>query len=579
MSYAEFIPFKTLRTLFHNGIIQLMEDEIRKQKIQEILKDFYRYCEVNLRIRTKSGEIVKLEPNYIQRIIIEKVLQKLENQEPIRFIILKARQQGVSTIVEGLIYWWTITHKGQQSKIIAHNTDTSEYLYSMFRTFYDNTNEAFKMTTRYNTRNDITFDNEANPERGLKSQIDTATAENSGTGRGQTVQWLHASEVALWPKGQEIVAGLMQAVPYIPNTAIFLESTANGIGDYFHTTWKAAERDESTFEPLFFPWKVHEEYSIKPPHQFHLTSDEKKIKKEHELTDGQIYWRRKKMLEFVGDEKRFYQEYPLTPTEAFLASGNPRFNTAKLAEMETRCYEPQTIELIEKADPDTKLPKVYPKIMEGAPLKVWFQPQDGHEYVIGADVAEGIEEDYSVATVMDKGNHTTVARFRGDMEPSDFGEYLAILGKWYNHALIGAEINNHGLTAVQRLRDVGYDNIYRREMGIDERYEEYTSKLGWRTDVRTKPLMVDGLSEAISSDQIKDYDKIFISECYSYIRDARGRTNAQLGQHDDTVMATAIALQLFEWNPIMEQRFSVKSKLPNNYTSVRKKNRTLLHSR
>lgn len=556
-----------------------MNEELIRQRIREVANDFYKYAEVNLKIRTKSGEIAVFKPNYIQRIIVDKVIERLEAGEPIRFIILKARQEGVSTVIEALIYWWTTTHKGQQSKIIAHNTDTSEYLYSMFRTFYDNTNEAFKMTTRYNTRNDLTFDNEANPERGLKSQIDTATAENPGTGRGQTVQWLHASEVALWPKGQEIVAGLMQAVPFITNTAIFLESTANGIGDYFHTTWEAAEREESAFEPLFFSWKMHEEYTLKPPKHFKLTAEEKRIKKDHSLTMGQMYWRRKKMLEFVGDEKRFYQEYPLTPTEAFLASGNPRFNTMKLADMRGRCYDGQTIELMEKQNEKTRLNEIRPKVLEGAPLKVWGQPQENEEYVIGADVAEGIEEDFSVATVMKKSTHTTVARFRGDMEPADFGEYLALLGRWYNHALIGVEINNHGLTAVQRLRDVGYDNIYRREMGIDERYEEYTSKLGWRTDVRTKPLMIDGLSEAISTDQIVDYDKIFVQECLTYIRDARGRTNAQLGQHDDTVMATAIALQLFEWSPILQQKFGVKSKLPTRYTAIRKQNRQLLKSR
>lgn len=556
-----------------------MDKDAQLTKIRAIARDFNEFCKYNLKIRTKTGEVVILKPNHVQRIVIERVIWKLENGEPIRFIILKARQQGISTIIEALIYWWTTTHKGQQSKIIAHNTDTSEYLYSMFRTFYDNSLTTFQPTTKYNTRNDITFDNEASPEKGLKSQIDTATAENSGTGRGQTVQWLHASEVALWPKGQEIVAGLMQAVPLSKGTAIFLESTANGIGDYFHTTWQAAKRGESPFEPLFFPWNEHEEYSIKPPKAFKLNKPEKELRKKHSLTYGQLYWRRKKMLEFVGDEKRFYQEYPLTDTEAFLASGTPRFDTMKLAEMETKCYEAQTYDLMEKINKQSKLPEIIPKILEGAPLKVWIQPQDGHDYVIGADVAEGIEEDYSVASVMDRATHTTVARFRGDLEPSDFGEYLSILGKWYNQALIGAEINNHGLTTVQRLRDVGYNNLYRREMGIDERYEEYTSKLGWRTDVRTKPLMIDGLSEAISTNQIIDYDLIFIRECMTYIRDQRGRTNAQLGQHDDTVISVAIALQLFEWNPINERKFSVKSKYPSQYMKIKKQNKALLKKR
>lgn len=553
--------------------------EAQLAKVREIAADFEKFAKLNLRIRTKDGRIISLYPfKPVQRVLVERTLDKLEKGEPVRFIILKARQQGVSTIVEALIYWWTVTHKYQQAKIIAHNTDTSGYLYAMFRMYYDNSHPSFQPTTRYNTRTDITFDNEADQAKGLKSQIDTATAENSGTGRGQTVQWLHGSEVALWPKGQEIVAGLMQAVPMMANTAVFLESTANGIGDYFHTTWEAAQRGESAFEPLFFPWTMDPEYSRTPPKHFKMTDDEKKVKKMHSLTLGQIYWRRMKMLEFVGDEKRFYQEYPLTDSEAFLASGNPRFDTNKLQEMQNKCYDGQETELIEKKNSLQQV-EIRPKIMDGAPLKVWFQPQQGHDYVIGADVAEGIEEDYSVATVMDKQTHQTVARFRGDMEPADFGEYLALLGRWYNQALIGPEINNHGLTTVQRLRDVGYSNIYRRESGVDERYEEYTSKLGWRTDVRSKPLMIDGLSEAISSNQIIDYDKLFIRECMTYIRDNRGRTNAQEGQHDDTVIATAICLQLFEWNPINEVKFRVKSKLPSHYTNIRKNNRPLLKKR
>lgn len=553
-----------------------MDKQTQIEKVRAIAKDFAQFAKLNLKIRTKDGRIISLYPfKPVQQVLVTRTLEKLEAGEPVRFIILKARQQGVSTIVEALIYWWTVTHKYQQGKIIAHNTDTSGYLYAMFRMFYDNSHPSFQPTTRYNTRTDITFDNETNPEKGLKSQIDTATAENAGTGRGQTVQWLHGSEVALWPKGQEIVAGLMQAVPMMANTAVFLESTANGIGDYFHTTWEAAMRGESAFEPLFFPWTMDPEYSIKPPKFFKLTQEEKKLRREHKLTEGQIYWRRKKMLEFVGDEKRFYQEYPLTDTEAFLASGTPRFDVNKLQEMQQKCYDGQETELLQKKNQLQQM-QIIPKIMEGAPLKVWFQPQTGHEYVIGADVAEGIEEDYSVASVLDKHTHQTVARFRGDMEPADFGEYLALLGRWYNHALIGPEINNHGLTTVQRLRDVGYDNIYRRELGIDERYEEYTSKLGWRTDVRTKPLMVDGLSEAISTGQLIDYDKIFIRECMTYVRDNRGRTNAQVGQHDDTVVSVAIALQLFEWNPIMQVRQGIKSKLPNKYVNIRKKNRALM---
>ncbi len=537
------------------------------RKMIEVGRDYERFRINNLKIRTKDAKIVSLIPKPIQQKVVDKVMECLLQGKPIRFIILKARQEGVSTIIESLIYWWASNHKNVSAKIVAHDTTTAEKLYAMSTRFLENSNPLFQPQTKWLTRNSLTFDNEEGT--GLKSQIDTASADTLATGRGDTIHWLHGSEISVWRNGSELVAGLMQAVPLAPNTAIFLESTANGIGDYFHTTWQASKRGESAFTPLFFSWADDPEYQLPVPKDFQLTPEEKLLKKIHGLTNEQLVWRREKMKEFVDKPEKFFQEYPLTDAEAFLASGHPRFNIEKLVKMEEKCSPAQTIELLEKkVGVDTR---IIPKPTVNAPLKVWTQPQDGKGYVIGADVAEGVGGDYSVATVMDKESHETVARWRGDSEPADFGEILEQLARWYNRALIGVEVNNHGLATVQRLRDMQYDNLYRREKGMDERYETATSKLGWRTDVKTKALMIDGLAEAIGKDQIRDPDLIFIRECMTYITDERGRTNAQIGQHDDTVISTAIALQLFEWHPVQERKYSVKSTMPKQYVDVRKK--------
>lgn len=545
----------------------LLEDDPAR-KIIEVGRDYDRFRQNNLMIRTKDSKIVRLEPKPIQQKVIDAVMECLVAGKPIRFIILKARQEGVSTIIESLIYWWASNHKNISAKIVAHDTTTAEKLYAMSTRFLENSNPLFKPQTKWLTRNSLTFDNDEGT--GLKSQIDTASADTLATGRGDTIHWLHGSEISVWRNGSELVAGLMQAVPLASNTAIFLESTANGIGDYFHTTWQASKRGESAFTPLFFSWADDPEYRLPVPKDFALTPDEKALMKVHNLEIEQMVWRREKMKEFVDKPEKFFQEYPLTDAEAFLASGHPRFNIEKLVQMEELCSTPQTIELIEKG---TQLENKWfvPKPTVNAPLKVWTQPQNNREYVIGADVAEGVGGDYSVATIMDKVSHETVARWRGDAEPADFGEILEQLARWYNRALIGVEVNNHGLATVQRLRDMQYDNLYRREKGMDERYETATSKLGWRTDVKTKALMIDGLAEAIAKDQIRDPDLIFIRECMTYITDERGRTNAQIGQHDDTVIATAIALQLFEWHPVSERKYTVKSRMPSQYVDVRKK--------
>lgn len=544
------------------------------QKILDIAADFRRYCQNNLKILSKDGRLIPFVLNQEQEIIVAEVVKCLEEKRPIRLILLKDRQIGVSTIVEALIYWWTATHKNQQSKIVAHDTVTSQKLYKMFQRYYDNSNPIFKPVTRYYTRTDISFDNEEGT--GLKSQIDTSSAENTSSGRGDTIHWLHGSEVAVWRNGEELVSGLMQAVPLLPNTAIFLESTANGVGDFFHRTWQASKRGESAFTPLFFPWSMHTEYRLKPSSNFKPDKEEKELKKVYQLDDEQLMWRREKMKEFVGNPAKFYQEYPLTDSEAFLSSGSPRFDIRALLKMEEDCYDGKAYELFEGKYGDGA---IIPKPLTNAPLKVWQQPQDGREYVIGADVAEGIGGDYSAATVIDKDNHRTVARWRGDVQPADFGEVLEQLGRWYNQALVGVEINNHGLTTVQRLRDIGYDHLYRKEKGQDERYEEYTSKLGWRTDVKSKPLMIDNLAEAIAKGKIIDYDRIFINECMTYVTDERGKTNAQDGCHDDTVMSTAIAFQLFEWTDVTKAKMSIKSTYPKNYMAKRKANRALIRRR
>lgn len=553
---------------------------IRKQllKVQRICEDFERYCLNNLKIKTESGEIVPLVFNPIQKIIINHVIDDLRSGRPVRYIILKARKEGVSTVVEALIYWWTATHKNVHSKIVAHDRDTAMELYEMFRRYYDNSNPIFKPQTKYNTRTDLTFDNEQGT--GLKSMIDVSSAKDTGTGRGMTITCLHGSEVSLWADGSELMAGLMQAIPKIPNTMIFLESTANGIGDFFHKTWQAAKAGNSVFTPLFFSWNDRPDYSRPVPKNFKLTQEEEDIKSKYRLTDEQMAWRRETMREFADNPKKFYQEYPLTDIEAFLSSGSSRFDISALVKMEEKCYPAKCYDLIEEHGKSMLDKKISYKAIEvdNAPLKIWKIPDPSKEYVIGADVAEGIEQDYSVATIMDKEEMETVARWRGDIEPADFGEILDTLGKYYNNALIACEVNNHGLTTIQRLRDLSYPNLFRREKNIDTRLEKFTEKLGWQTTTKTKPLMINALSEAINLGKIKDYDLTFVRECMEYTVDERGKTNAQVGSHDDTVIATAIALQAFEWTEAVVRGRSAPSVLPAKYMEIRKKQQSLIKS-
>ena len=532
--------------------------------IREIASDFERYRKNNLWIKDKDANIVPFEPNAAQRALIDRVLELLSLGVPIRLIVLKARQMGLSTAIEAIIYWWVSTHKNITAMIVGHEETSSKNLYNMFKRYYDNSNPIFKPTRKYDTKSDLTFaktDSDGN-QVGLNSVIKTATARNTAVGRSDTVQILHGSEIGEWENGEELVASLLQTVPVRPKTMIFLESTANGRGNFFYKQWTRSVKGETVFEPFFFPWWMHDEYEMEGTIE-KFTQEELdiiEVMKEgvkigdtvHTVPEHKwipkLVFRRYKEREFAATPEKLYQEYPSTAHEAFIASGQTVFNVKALAHMEKLCQpdhlDPR-FELVQALDRSIKAEPAE----KHAPLKIWKLPERGVDYVIGADVAEGVKGgDYSVADVIDTRNMETVARWRGLVDPDQFGHLLDKLGRFYNFALLGVEINNHGLAVVQRLRDLFYTNLYRREKGIDERFETTTSKLGWKTDMRTKPLAIDYLAEAIREGYIIDKDIVFVEEAFSYIRDNNGRTNAEEGSHDDTVMAKAIALQLFEWS-------------------------------
>ena len=559
--------------------LQLNKEQL--DKILEIRKDFYRYCKNNLKIKDKHSRIIPFVPNTPQRVLIDYVLLCIKEKRPVKAIILKARQMGLSTAVEAIIYWWTSTNKNINSVIIGHEESSSKNLYMMFRRYYDNTNPLFKPSVRYNTRTDLSFErfDDTGKQVGLGSSIKTATAGNKAAGRSDTINLLHASELGEWENGEDLVASLLETVPdeevMDKPSMMFLESTAKGRGNYFHKEFVAAVKGLNNFEPFFFPWCILDTYERDFDVPLGKTTEYEDflidlMKKGHTVAGqtihvdpahipAKIHFYRRKAKNFESTPERLPQEYPSTWQEAFIASGKNVFNTLSLQEMEKdaqpveeteyyklipgELHEQYTLERV-PFEPNEKPEDFTYK----APLKIWVHPKPGHEYVIGGDVAEGLKRgDYSVAEVVDIATMQTVARWRGHIDPDKFGEIVGALGAYYNYALVGVEVNNHGLTTIQKLRDTFYTNLYKRDKGYDEDFEEPTSNLGWKTDVRTKRIMIDDLIKIVRERINKDLDTVFINEAFAFVRDDRGRMNAEEGEHDDTVMAKAIAFQLFPW--------------------------------
>lgn len=562
-----------------------------KAAIRVIAADFEIYCERNLMILDKlSGEIVPFKLNWEQQELLKEVLIAIAQGRPVRFIILKARQMGISTLIEALGYWWTTTHKNIKAVIIAHEAEASSNLYDMFKRYFDFSHPTFQPTRKYNNKKELVFDVEDDVKKqyqdqgkeppGLRSSIKTMVAKE-GKGRSATIHFFHGSEVAFWEAKADVVSSAVQAIPMTANTFGFLESTANGVGGYFYDEWQFAKKGESAFKPLFFPWHQHDEYELQAPEGGLAYYDEEetellKIFRERNYPkdswDRKICWRREKKKEFRSDPKKFYQEYPKDDMEAFLASGRPVFDTGMLVRMENRAIDyakthdnwPLFGAVVPNPDSSSKQRFVFqqvPRQIEGedpTPLKIFFMPEEGKRYGIGVDVSEGKlntdsakkENDYSVVDVMDLDALVTVARWRGHIDPDMLGDVVYALGTFYNNALVGVEVNNHGLTTVQSLRNKFYRNLYMRENNEEYQFQERTAAMGWQTNRKTKPKIVNNLAAAIRDDDIIDLDIVFIRECMTYIRDDQGFTNAQEGMFDDTVMAKAICLEMANYHGI-----------------------------
>lgn len=535
------------------------------KKVVNILDTRY-YMQNFLKIRTKDARLVNFKFNNSQNIVMDIVEDLNRKNKPIRIIMLKARQLGMSTWTEGYIFKDTATNKLKNSMIVAHLDSASQNLYQMYRTFYENLPDELTPMIKHSNKQEMSFENPTddmevkrrNP--GLQSKVTVVSARTVSAGRSQTIHNLHASEVAFWQDAKTLMTGLMQTIPDEPNTSIIIESTANGIGGWFYDVWKKAENGENEFIPIFLGWYLEPKYSrpfeteeekeefirevnqtFKDQNGKELHTEEYELMNELGLTYEQLNWRKYTIRNKCnGDIEVFKQEYPSTPDEAFIASGRPRFTVGTLKQYlkkttdgETGYFEYDGSKDRVKFVPDKK-----------GYVTIWEKPKPEHFYCIGADVAEGLEKgDYSVGVVGDE-DMNIVASWRGHIDPDLFGKELVKMAKYYNNSYLGVERNNHGLTTLKSIQNEDYYNIYYSKI-YDKIADSVTQKIGWDTNTRTKPLMIDRLAEWIREKWIGIKWKTLLHECLTYVREDNGKTNAQEGCYDDTVMATAILLQLF----------------------------------
>lgn len=419
--------------------------------------------------------------------------------------ILKYRQGGVTTGCVIDMFDDTIWKPNTTSMIMAHKKGDLPKIFDKVRLAYNHMHPKLKpvLDKGGGSRYEMRF-----PQINSKIYIDI---EN----RGDTIHRLHVSE-APFVESSRLRATLGAVVPDGPIT---YEGTPNGMGNDFYRKWIDPTSNRAK---LFFPWFIQPEYQLDPSHMSSLTPDEEAfVAKCKRLFDvdihwGQIAWRRVQVEEYGED---FWQEFPEDDKTCFLATGACPIDQLLVSQLMNEVVEPTE---------------------DDGTLQIYKQYDKTKRYIIGADVAQGVKSDYSVADVWCVDDNEQVAQFRSNnIKPFAFAQKIEEMAYRYHAGgrpwpKIGVELNNHGHAVNGYLWNTAkYPNMYFSKEDTP----------GWHTNSVTRPKMVDAWLNAIEERAIKINSNHTLGECLSLV-DNGGKIEATDGEHDDTMISGAISLQL-----------------------------------
>ena len=445
-----------------------------EQTLRRLKEDFTFFAKHQLKIRAKDGKVIPFTLNKAQQYLLGRVNDQLARTGKIRLAILKGRQQGLSTFIGGYLYHRTITNRGLLTFIFAHDADGSSSLYGMVKTFYsEGTYEDLRPDLGAASQKEMSF-----PKYGSSYKV--GTAGTTGLGRSKTIQQLHWSEVAYSPNCEEHAKGIMQAVPDLAGTAVFLESTSNGQGDFFHRTCMQALSGQGDFELVFIPWYWQPEYTRPKPADWGMTAEELELFNaffKDGLTEEHLVWRRHKIFtDFHSQVGLFKREYPFTPSEAFEASDEDSFIKASSVRRARDAAEVAT----------------------DAPL------------IFGVDPARLGGDKFRICHR--KGRNLTRLI---TLPPSDLDTAIMKLQQEidkYQPAIVNIDCGGLGVAVYDRLRSNGYGNIVRKvdfggsatnaDRYRNKRAEMYSAARDWLLDepcsIRLEPKEGDMLQSELS---------------------------------------------------------------------------------
>lgn len=473
-----------------------------------------------------------------------------------------------STLVQMYMAWiQCCLRRNWHSLICAHVKDVSATIRAMYGKMLSSYPE--ELWTEESRPEFKAFERSLNTRYipGRDCRVTLASSEKQEAVRGADFAMAHLTEVAFWsdsdrrsPEG--FIRAVCGGVARVECSLIVLESTANGVGNYFHAEWLRSRSGMSDKEAVFVPWHEIAIYAseVDDPQALWESMDDYEHRLwEMGLTLEQIRWYHDKRREY-SSMQQMQAEFPTDDVEAFAATSRAVFAPEGVERLRQGCVMKPLVGELATLGPSGEAALAVTGFREDARgrLKVWRRPvtegNDYSRYVVAVDIGgRSDHSDFSVISVLDSlgegGLPEVVAQWRGHLDHDLLTWKAAAIAAWYDEALLVIESNtlesessgdDCSLYCLSALNYV-YPNLYRRPMR-ENAAGAFEARVGFHTNRATKAMVITGLIAAVRDGGYIERDPQACDELAVYETDSSGRYAAKPGYHDDILMTRAIAL-------------------------------------
>lgn len=571
-----FIPEQMLENdviceIYESGSIEAYarEKKIDKKIIEHVFRvarhmyDFEYLAADCLKIQDK---ITKKMIPFVMNTAQLKYFSELERERLDNFIIriklLKTRQWGGSTLTENYIAWLQCYHgMNLHSVLVADVEGQSKNMMTLYKRAIKSMPDDYHLSPHEGSAK-----NKILQERG--NIISVGSMRNPDGLRSSDNAILHATEIGLWKstdnnKPEDLMQSLVNSIENVSQTMIVLESTAKGVGNYWHRIWN----EDNVYTPIFVAWYEASKNILQIDDEerkaiYNSLSDDEIVYWNLGATLDGIAWYRKQLKSMSGDKWRMQSENPATPAEAFQGTGNRVFPVSIVESNKLYIREPQLFGIYsDSLTGYDAFSNIHLVPSASGQIKVWKDVErDQHysnRYIVSVDIGGASKgADYSVITVIDRlylmqgGCEEVVARARLHITHYNLAWLAARIAYYYEKALLVIENNslkpsdaeNGYLTVLSEIVHF-YDNMY-TYMSPEKIKETPEVKWGFFTNKSTKSAIINELYKRLETNSYIEYDKEMFEELSVYEIDEFGKYNAAEGYHDDIIMSTAIGLHV-----------------------------------